>query len=97
MEQTHQNVAAAVDARCASIKRTWIRGNNSGDAALLSRCESKCEALRDEVAALLAGYGIRVDWPGLAPTFSLPMARGTVTFYSVSDALRAAVASRAAA
>jgi hypothetical protein len=51
--------------------KAWERGNNSGCPATYNRCDRLCERYRDRAEHALAQLfpGIKVDYPGLYPSF----------------------------
>jgi hypothetical protein len=51
--------------------QAWVRGNNSGNGAKLEAGEKRCDKLRGEAEELLKPLGIKCDYPGLYPSFSV--------------------------
>lgn len=49
--------------------RAWERGNNSGNSAILNREEDNCDKIRETADRLMALWQIKVDYPGLYPSF----------------------------
>jgi uncharacterized protein YlaN (UPF0358 family) len=47
----------------------WSRGNNSGSAETMTRCDKQCDQLRREAEQVLQLWGVKVDYPGLYPCF----------------------------
>jgi len=81
------------DALFDRAARAWTRGNNSGDSAILERCEKQCDALRRQAEKLLTPLGITVDYPGLYPSFTV----GSYGYHSTESAVSAALAAKAGA
>lgn len=67
--------------------KAWVNGNNSGNSVALRRGEARCDKLRAEAEALLAPLGIKCDYPGLYPSFTV---KGFAE-YSVINAVSAAL------
>lgn len=67
--------------------KAWERGNNSGDADYLVRCERQCDACRNRAEKLLAPLGIDVSYPGLYPCFEVDGRFFHTTESAVSAAL----------
>ncbi len=64
----------------------WVEGNNSGDARRLEACNDECDNLRDQAEIVCAVLGLRVDYPGLYPTF---MREHGTYYFSLNDIIRA--------
>lgn len=51
--------------------RAWIDGNNSGNSEMMAAATKRENRLAQEGAALLEPLGIKCDWPGLYPSFTV--------------------------
>ena len=59
------------DARFSLAAKAWERGNNSGDSEFMERMNKRSDWLQCEAEAMLAPLGIKVDYPGLYPSFTV--------------------------
>lgn len=59
------------DAMFRLSAKTWIRGNNSRNAETLKRCDALHIKHAENGEALLSPLGIKCDWPGLYPSFTV--------------------------
>jgi hypothetical protein len=66
----------------------WVRGNNSGNSAALTRGEALCDKYRAQAEALLQPVGIACNYPGLYPVFTT---RGGVPEYGCLAAISRAL------
>ena len=66
----------------------WVRGNNSGNSAAMTRGEALCDKYRTQAEALLHPVGIVCDYPGLYPSFKT---RGGFTEYACLSAISRAL------
>lgn len=80
-----QLVASSLEATYHEAARMWERGNNSGDARTLERCEKECDRLRDGADSVMTLLRIFVDYPGLYPSFRFQDA----DYHSCESVLRA--------
>lgn len=80
-------VADGVDRVVKQSKATWERGNNSGDATTLEECNVKSQELGEVVEQLMALFGVKTDWPGLYPSYTV---KGGSHHHTIS-AIRAAL------
>ncbi|MES2367362.1 MAG: hypothetical protein V4563_15910 [Pseudomonadota bacterium] len=72
--------------------RAWVRGNNSGNAAVTyPKCLKLCERYRNEAEALLTPLGIEIDYPGLYPSFTV----AGYSYHSTESAVSAALEAKA--
>jgi hypothetical protein len=69
-EQVRKLVEMA-DAKFRLSAKAWEHGNNSGDSAILAASNKRERRLAREGEALLAPLGIKCDWPGLYPSFTV--------------------------
>lgn len=66
----------------------WTRGNNNANMpGYYARCLKQCEAFRDRAEALLSPLGIKCDYPGLYPSFTVNGYSEHTTQSAVSAAL----------
>ncbi len=59
------------DAKFRLSAKAWIEGNNSGDLLVLAAATKRERRLAREGAELLSPLGIKCDWPGLYPSFTV--------------------------
>lgn len=59
------------DAKFRLSAKAWIDGNNSGDSETLAAATKRERRLAREGAALVEPLGIKCDWPGLYPSFTV--------------------------
>lgn len=64
-----------------------VKGNNSGNPDMLTRCEKQADAYRNLAEALLTPLGIAVDYPGLYPSFKVGGFEEHSTLSAISAAL----------
>jgi hypothetical protein len=81
------HLAATCDKLFNRAASAWVRGNNSGNNATLSRCNLLCDRLRRDAEALLKPLGIAVDYPGLYPSFMVKGYAEHSTLNAISAAL----------
>lgn len=82
-------LATLADVLFAQAANAWVRGNNSGDTKKNKKAVLLCRKLRDEAEALLSPLGIKVDYPGLYPTFKVRGFTEYTTLNAISAALEA--------
>lgn len=73
------------DAKFRLSAKAWVDGNNSGNSDVMAAMTKREQRLAREGEALLAPLGIKCDWPGLYPSF-------TVKGYSEHDTTSAVLA-----
>jgi hypothetical protein len=76
--------------------KAWERGNNSGNAETLRRCELQSDGLRQRAESILRDLGIAVNYPGLYPSFTFTGLYPSLTFkgksfYTTESAVSAAI------
>lgn len=49
--------------------QAWTRGNNSGDNPTMKAAQLNCDLLRERAERVLKLWSVRVDYPGLYPSF----------------------------
>jgi len=59
------------DAKFRLSAKAWEYGNNSGDSQVMTVADKRSRRLAREGEALLSPLGIKCDWPGLYPTFTV--------------------------
>lgn len=59
------------DAKFRLSAKAWEVGNNSGDPRVLEQQSAREQRLAGEGEAMLAPLGIKCDWPGLYPSFTV--------------------------
>jgi hypothetical protein len=52
-------------------KSAWEAGNNSGDSKVMEKKDAAADRFRTRAEELLAPLGIKVDYPGLWPSFKV--------------------------
>ncbi len=63
-------VVRGVDKWFEQAAKALEQGNNSGKSEIMLAKQADCDRLRDRAARVLKLWGVRVDYPGLYPSFN---------------------------
>ena len=80
-------LAKQADRLFSRAASAWVRGNNSGNSAVLKCGEERCDEYRRKAEAMLKPLGIVVDYPGLYPSFTVNGHSEHSTLNAISAAL----------
>lgn len=63
-------VARGVEKWFEQAAKAWEQGSNSGKSEIMLAKQVECDRLHDRAERVLALWGVRVDYPGLYPSFN---------------------------